>query len=109
MAVMNWVERQKVRFSQSFVAALLAAFPTFSMLVLAPPLFTSLGFPTLSGVVSSLVLFLGVIIQAGAIRWRFQLAFKRACLVSLIVFGIGSTIGWLATQIALHVLPKAPG
>jgi hypothetical protein len=97
---MRWVQQQKVTFSDALLAALAGAFPVFLLLFLAQSaaLKNAAG-ATTSALVSLLVLPLGFFLQSAAIRWRFQVAFGRACLVSLVVAGLG-----LGLTICLGVL-----
>jgi hypothetical protein len=100
VAVMRWVQQQKVPFSDALLATLAGAFPAFLLLFLtqSAALKNAAG-AMASALASLLVLPLGFFLQSAAIRWRFRVTFGRACIVSLVLAGVG-----LGLAIGLGVL-----
>ncbi len=100
MAAMRWVQQQRVSFSEAFLAALAGAFPVLILLFLVQSVVVKNATgAAVSALMSLTILSLGFFLQSAAIRWRFRIAFGRACVVSLVLAGIG-----LGLTICLGVL-----
>jgi hypothetical protein len=106
MLSMKLVERRRVTLGDAFVATIVTVLPTMPLLVGAQVLAKST--PPLVGFMTLIILGLGFLIEAVAVRWRFQVQFKRALLVSALVgaFGLAASVAY--TIVALLIFPRGP-